>query len=113
MLFGTEFNESDAAISPDGGWIADNSNETGQAEVYVQRFPALGGKVAISTDGGVQPLWSSDGDELFYLGPRGMMTVPVETDPTSAQAIPRCCSSNRLAATAHVALTTLPPTAGS
>ena len=80
MLFGTEFNESDAAIS---------------------------------TDGGVQPLWSSDGDELFYRGPRGMMTVPVETDPTSAQAIPRCCSSNRLAATAHVALTTLPPTAGS
>ncbi len=83
LLLDTEFNEAGAAISPDGGWIAYDSNETGQSEVYVQRFPGLGGKVTISTDGGSQPLWAPDGRELFYRGPRGMKVVPVlETDPT-------------------------------
>ena len=65
LLFGTEFVEAGAAISPDGGWIAYDSNEIGQPEVYVQRFPGLGGKVAVSVDGGRQPLWSPDGRELF------------------------------------------------
>ena len=70
------------AISPDGGWIAYESDETGQSEVYVQRFPTLGGKQTISTDGGRQPLWSPDGRELFYRAPSGVMRVPVETEPT-------------------------------
>ena len=82
MLLDTEFSEAAPAISPDGNWIAYQSDETRQDEVYVQRFPSLGDKIAVSTDGGAQPLWSPDGDELFYRGPRGMMAVPVETDPT-------------------------------
>ncbi len=82
LLLQTEFRETAPAVSPDGGWIAYDSNETGESEVYVQRFPGLGGKVTISTDGGSQPLWSPDGRELFYRGPRGMMVVPVETEPT-------------------------------
>ncbi len=83
LLLATEFIEVVPAVSPDGGWIAYESNETGEREVYVQRFPGLGGKVTISTDGGRQPLWAPDGRELFYLGPRGMMGVPVlETEPT-------------------------------
>ena len=83
LLLDTEFNEAVPAISPDGDWIAYDSNETGQLEVYVQRFPGLGGKVPISTDGGWQPVWAPDGRELFYRGPRGMMVVPLlETDPT-------------------------------
>ena len=82
MLFDTEFSEAAPAISPDGDWIAYDSDETGQNEIYVQRFPSLGNKIAVSTDGGAQPLWSPDGDELFYRGPRGMMVVPVGTDPT-------------------------------
>ena len=82
LLLDTEFAEAAAAVSPDGGWIAYHSNETGESEVYVQRFPTLGGKQTISTDGGGQPLWSPDGRELFYRGPRGMMVVPVlETAP--------------------------------
>ena len=48
----------------------------------MQRFPGLGGKLTISTDGGRQPVWSPDGSELFYRGPRGMMAVPVDTGPT-------------------------------
>ena len=82
LLLDTEFSEAAPAVSPDGGWIAYDSNETGEREVYVQRFPGLGSKVTISTDGGGQPLWSPDGRELFYRGPRGMMVVPVETEAT-------------------------------
>ena len=81
-LLATESSETAPSISPDGNWIAYSSDETGQAEVYVQRFPGLGGRVPISTDGGQQPLWSPDGSELFYRGPRGMMAVPVDTEPT-------------------------------
>ena len=81
-LVATNFAEGSPAVSHDGNWLAYASNETGESEVYVQRFPGLGEKVTISTDGGRQPLWSRDGSELFYRGPRGMMAVSVETDPT-------------------------------
>ena len=72
------------ALSSDGQWMAYTSNETGQAQVYIQRFPELGGKETISTDGGVEPRWSADGRELFYRNPTGdrMMMVTVNTEPT-------------------------------
>jgi serine/threonine-protein kinase len=57
------------AFSPDGHWLAYSSGETGRNEVYVQPFPGPGGKVSISTAGGGFPLWSSNGHELFFLGP--------------------------------------------
>ena len=81
LLLATESAEFGPSISRDGNWIAYTSAETGQPEVYVQRFPGLGDKLPISTDGGQQPVWSPDGSELFYRGPRGMMAVPVETEP--------------------------------
>ena len=81
-LLQTEANEGDPAISPDGKWIAYTSDETGQAEVYVERFPDLGQRRQISTAGGAQPVWSPDGRELFYLSDEAMMVVAVETGPT-------------------------------
>ncbi len=77
-LLATEFTESNAAVSPDGGWIAYRSDESGRNEVYVQRFPELGGRVQISTTGGTSPLWSSDGTELYYRQGQAMMTVAVD-----------------------------------
>jgi serine/threonine protein kinase len=67
-------------FSPDGNWIAYNSNETGKWEIYVTSFPEPHGKWQISTSGGEQPRWRGDGKELFYLSSDGrVMAVPVTT----------------------------------
>ena len=75
-------NESNPAVSPDGAWIAYRSDESGRNEVYVERFPDLGDRVRVSTDGGTSPLWSPDGAELYYREGRALMAVPVETGTT-------------------------------
>jgi len=54
-------------FSPDGKWVAYASNETGKWEIYVTSFPDARGKWQVSTGGGEQPRWRSDGKELFYL----------------------------------------------
>ncbi len=56
-----------AFISPDGGWVAYSSGETGRSEVYVQSFPKPGNKQVVSDGGGIHPAWSPDGTELYYL----------------------------------------------
>ena len=83
VLIQTEFVESNPAVSPDGSWMAYDANTSGQFEVYVQRFPTLGGLQKISIDGGNQPLWSPDGRELFYRSLDGtrLMVVTIETGP--------------------------------
>jgi serine/threonine-protein kinase len=65
-LIATAFNESSARLSPDGRWIAYQSDESGQLEVYVQSFPALDRKVQVSTQGGVQPVWARDGTAVHF-----------------------------------------------
>jgi serine/threonine-protein kinase len=54
------------SFSPDGGWMAYASNESGSWEIYVRRFPDDGGKVRVSTSGGVVPRWSPNRRELLY-----------------------------------------------
>ncbi len=71
-------------MSPDGKWLVFTSNESGRDDIYVQPFPGPGPKVAISSDGGIQPAWSRDGRELFYRQDDVMMVVPVGSDPTKA-----------------------------
>jgi serine/threonine-protein kinase len=66
-LMRTRTGEYSPMISPDGRWLAYGSNESGRQEIYVQRFPGLGGKQLVSLAGGHQPLWSPLGDELFYI----------------------------------------------
>jgi len=73
----TPFNESAPMISPDGRWLAYQSNESGRYEVYVQAFPDGGRRIQVSTDNGVYPRWSPRGDELFFrsLSTRAGMAV--------------------------------------
>jgi dipeptidyl aminopeptidase/acylaminoacyl peptidase len=62
-----QFNGVSAQFSPDGRWVAYQSNESGRAEVYVAPFPGPGGKWQVSTGGGSLPRWRRDGTEIFYL----------------------------------------------
>ncbi len=83
LLLDTEFAERNAALSPDGRWIAYQSNESGREEIYVRPFPDVNsGKWQVSNNGGVWPLWAPDGREVFYVGSLAMMAVAIETEPT-------------------------------
>jgi Tol biopolymer transport system component len=62
----TAFLEAQPAFSPDGRWLAYSSDESGKLEVYVRPFPGPGGKWQVSTGGGIFPVWSRNGKELFY-----------------------------------------------
>jgi eukaryotic-like serine/threonine-protein kinase len=74
----TMFDEGDAQFSPDGKWIAYQSNESGRFEIYVQPFPGPGSRLFISTAGGYQARWGRDGKELFYIAPDNqLMAVPI------------------------------------
>jgi len=63
----TPFNEARGQFSPDGKWVAYQSNESGQTQVYAAPFPGPGGKRQISSAGGGFPRWRRDGKEIFYI----------------------------------------------
>jgi Tol biopolymer transport system component len=91
MLFqGTEFSETDAQFSPDGRWIAYDSDESGRIEVYVREFslgsdgkPEPTPKHQISNGGGSGPVWGEDGKQLFYMAPdrATIMSAEITTKP--------------------------------
>jgi serine/threonine-protein kinase len=85
LFLATEFNELNPALSPDGQWIAYESDREGQHEIYVQPYAAIdSGRWKISIDGGRHPIWSPDGSTLYYSAgstmSRQMMSVDIETD---------------------------------
>jgi Tol biopolymer transport system component len=69
---------SGAALSPDGRWMAYVSDVTGQREVWVQPFPGPGAPIRVSPNGGIEPVWSRNGRELYYLEASKMMAVAVD-----------------------------------
>lgn len=80
----TAFSETSAAFSPDGHWIAYDSDESGQPEVYVIAFPAAEGKWQVSVNGGTNAHWRSDGRELVYGSlDQKLMAVPVAISGSS------------------------------
>jgi serine/threonine-protein kinase len=83
-LIQTKFAERNAEFSPDGRWLAYESNDSGEGQVFVRPFPDVGhSKWQISTAGGLQPVWGRTGRELFYLSREGaLMRVPVEAGTT-------------------------------
>jgi Tol biopolymer transport system component len=91
VVLQTNFNEAGGQLSPDGRWLAYQSDETGRHEVYVRPFaprPAAGtpdaapaGPALVSTSGGTGPRWSRDGRELYYASPDGwLMAAPVDVE---------------------------------
>ena len=101
----TPFREAYAVSSPNDQWVAYQSNESGRMEIYARPFAAPdastdrrpAGKWQMSTDGGVFPVWRSDGRELYYLNPAGaIMAVPVTIKPTLEPGAPRVVFSSAI-----------------
>ncbi len=61
--------EPSAEISPDGRYLAYQSDQAGRSEIYVQPFPGMGRRELVSIDGGSQPAWARSGRELFFVAP--------------------------------------------
>jgi len=80
----TDFNEREGQFSPDGGWIAYTSDDSGRNEVYVEGFPSgAAPRVRVSAGGGSHPRWRPDGSELFFRSLEGvLMAAPVRRRPT-------------------------------
>ena len=79
----------DASLSPDGRWVAYQSRESGQFEVYVQSFPEPTGRWQVSTNGGNAPEWRADGKELYYLSPGAvLMAVEIREGPGFEAGLP-------------------------
>lgn len=80
-----------AEISPDGHWLAYQSNESGHSEIYVRPFPKVeSGRWQVSTAGGQQPVWARNGRELFYIDAKleVMTSVTVQAGVTFSSATP-------------------------
>jgi Tol biopolymer transport system component len=78
----TAFDEYQGVLSPDGLWLAYVSEETGVPQVYVQSFPNGEERVQVSSQGGAEPQWREDGQELFFLrADRMLMAVTVSRSP--------------------------------
>jgi Tol biopolymer transport system component len=87
-LVAAERVQSRHAISPDGKFVAYESNESGTAEIYVTRFPSGEGKWQVSR-GGAGPKWSRAGDRIFYIAADRLMEVAVDRVPTPTAAVPK------------------------
>ena len=66
VFVATDAEETRPAVAPDGRWVAYQSDESGEREVYVRPFPGPGGKWQISRGGGRYPVWSRDGKWLYF-----------------------------------------------
>ncbi len=80
-LVETPFQDRNPEVSPDGRFLAYQSDESGRAEIYVRPYPqTANGRWEVSSGGGSRPAWARSGRELFYLDAANQLTVvPVET----------------------------------
>jgi serine/threonine-protein kinase len=75
----TDADELMPRVSPDGRWLVYQSDESGQAEVYVRPFTGVGGRVQVSANGGREPLWSRDGTQVLYRQGRRVIGAVLDT----------------------------------
>jgi len=81
----TVFTERTGSFSPDGKWVAYDTNESGRFEVVVQAFPHPSGKWQVSTAGGQHPRWNAEGHELYFLAGDTMMAASVRPSGVSLE----------------------------
>ena len=79
----TVAHENAARVSPDGKWVAYQSDETGRYEVYVQAYPTPGRRWSVSVRGGFHPVWARNGRELFFWRGDQLMAVAVTPGPAN------------------------------
>ena len=84
-----------AQFSPDGKWIAYQSAESGNLEVYLAPFPGPGPRIPVSAGGGESPIWSPDGSELFYTRGNRLMAVSITRGATLSVSAPRVLFEGR------------------
>ncbi len=75
-------NELNAVLSPNGKWLAYQSDESGRFEVYVTAFPGPGGKWQVSNGGGTSPHWAVEGKQIYYSVGDKLMVVPIQNVET-------------------------------
>jgi serine/threonine protein kinase len=99
----TTFEEREGKFSPDGRWVAYQSNVNGSFDIYMQSFPGPGRKWKISTAGGTDPRWRADGQELFFIAADSkLMAVSVRTsDSTFETGSPTALFQTRIATTGN------------
>ena len=83
-LLNSPADESGAVVSPDGEFVAYASDESGRNEIYVRPYSGTGQRTLVSTRGGIEPLWSRTGEELFFRNGREVLSVPMKTAPGAA-----------------------------
>jgi serine/threonine-protein kinase len=81
-IVATPANEYAATVSPSGKWLAYQSDETGRAEVFIRDLAGSGARWQVTAAGGEEPLWSSDGRQLFYRTANRLFAMPVEPGNT-------------------------------
>ncbi len=82
-------NEAFPHFSPDGRWLAYESDETGRPEVYVVSFPEVGRREQVTTEGGGYPRWSATSDELFFWRDTTLMVSEVSTGESFSMGTPQ------------------------
>ena len=96
-ILDTQYNELQAAVSPDERWMAYASDQSGRYEIYVQDFPAGKQRTLVSTSGGMQPQWRGDGRELYYIQADGtLMQVGITAKERLNAAAPRALFNTRI-----------------
>jgi Tol biopolymer transport system component len=96
LILATPYTEHEARFSPNGKWVAYESNESGKEEIYIMRSDQPG-KLRVSTSGGESPVWRRDGKELFFVARREFL---VSSEVKSEAPLEVCLHQERCSACA-------------
>jgi predicted RNase H-like HicB family nuclease len=88
-LVRTRWSEQFATFSPNGRWVAYQSDESGTVQIHVGRFPDMTSKRQVSIDGGTEPVWSPRGDELFFRDGDHLMVAAITAGERASEVVGR------------------------